>query len=654
MNLLLPILLVHGAALPLQQRLRTGGAHCYFTVWCSALCVLYLGAIADMLRPAAILVFGGMALAGILYLVRCLRKGKAYCTSVLRDYFDPAVLLGVLATAAFAVIFTVGRPQTYYWDEFAFWNVAAKYVKCYDQLYTLQLGFTSILPPMHALIGYFIMFFAREYADSSLLFAYAAGYIAVFCLAAELVWNKSKNLLLAAGTFFALVASPLLSIYHRAMPDYSSLDRAYGTAMVDFALGVYVLGCVAVFLADKRGWSVLPALACLTLLKNTAVFFALLSAAVVLCFVLTDRRSLRQKLAFTAVVLATVAAAWASWNWHTDTYYGAKTQPAFTLRDPDYDYGPADPEADPHLPPAKKEAKASRPMFSIFVPALRTERHRQVLSEMAQHFKTDQLLALCPDRVLIVLLTALGLLSAALYKKHRAALLLTAPGLAAGCFVYNLTISYFIAGYDDGMVEYPRYMTSYYVGWLYVTVLLLLLALCAANRQTLAQAATALLACASVWQLGKTGIDYTVFHAPENAWQEVQAYQDALAPYRSCLTRDTALYVMLPDLDTEGHYLYRQAALPALANVDRLQSGIDFTVSFRTHITPGQGAYYNVASPETFAKIMQTYFDYVLVADPDPEEEAAYDNLFAGGMRAGVLYKVTDEEIPMQEVQADD
>ena len=61
-----------------------------------------------------------------------------------------------------------------------------------------------------------------------------------------------------------------------------------------------------------------------------------------------------------------------------------------------------------------------------------------------------------------------------------------------------------------------------------------------------------------------------------------------------------------------------------------------------------------MASPQTFAQVIQYYFDYVYVVQPDREMVASYGHLFTGGMTPGSFYKVTDNAIPMQEVIFDE
>ena len=200
------------------------------------------------------------------------------------------------------------------------------------------------------------------------------------------------------------------------------------------------------------------------------------------------------------------------------------------------------------------------------------------------------------------------------------------------------------------MVEYARYMTSYYWLWIY-TVFLVAVPILHAAKPAVGQLAVAALACFGLATVLQPGLSYTVFAAPQNAYANVMQAEKTAETYRSYLTKDTRVYAVMPDQDTWGYFLYKQRLLPALTDVDTLHSGVDFKISFRDHIDPASGRYYyNVADAETFTQVMHTYFDYVLIVDPDPEFVASYNNLFSGGVRRGVLYQITDNAVPMQEV----
>lgn len=673
MSVLLPVLLLNLAALLLQEFLHTSSMHCYFTALCTALAVLYAAGVCGVMPAAAAGLWVLTAAGAAVYLVRHLRKKDL--AARLRDYADPFALLYNGAAAVFAVIFTLQKPLCYYWDEYSFWSVSAKYVKYYGQYYNRQPDLTfSTLPPMNSVLGYFFMYFSRNFADYKLLLAYAFLMLAVFAMTAAWLHKKTQNLPLAVGSFAVLVFSPFWEAYHTAAEDYSSLSYAYGTTMVDFLIAVVFLGCAVSYLESGRALLTLPPLVYLTLMKNTSVFFALQAAALITFFSVfaSEKKPLKKALSVVltlVLTMAVVGTSYLSWFWCLAKTTPESTVSAFTLTEPEGERGimrapAAQPETEIAETPQEQteepaelqqdEEQADGGFLSIFVASRRSQRHKQVLETMRQEFATAKITAFVPDRFLVVLLLALGLLCAVLCKKHRLPLALLAVALAAGALVYNLTISYFIADFNDGMVEYPRYMTSYYWLWLYMAFLVAVPILHAV-RPAAAQLAVAALACFGLTTVLNTGLCHTVFAAPQNAYAQELAAEEIIEKYRNFLTKDTRVYVPLRDQDTWSYFLYKQRLLPALADVDTLNSGLDFTVSFRDHIDPdSERTYYNVADPATFTEVMRTYFDYVLIVDPDPEFVQTYSSLFAGGVRGGVLYKITGEDIPLQEVDVYD
>lgn len=666
MTVLLPVLLLNLAALLLQEKLHTSPMHCYFTALCAALTVLYAAGFAGAMAGTMAVMLLLLAAGTVWYLARHLRqKDLAAC---LRDYADPFVLLYNGAATVFTVIFALQKPLSYYWDEYSFWSVSAKYVKYYGQFYNQQADLTfPSLPPMNSVLGYFFMYFSRSFDDYKLLLSYAFLMLAIFAMTAAWLHKKTQNLPLAVGAFVVLVLSPFWENYHAPAKDYTSLVYAYGTAMVDFLIAVVFLGCVVSYLESGHAWGALLPLVYLTLMKNTSVFFALLTAALLTFFALyaPEQKPRKKPLSVALTLVLTVgvvAGAYQSWFWGLQKTTPRTIECPFTLTDPEFDYDalyaqPAaeteqgqapEAEATPAEPAAQEQPEGG--FLSIFVDARRTERHRQVLATMRQEFLSEKITAFVPDRVLVVLLLALGLGCAALCRGHRLPLVLLALGLALGAVVYGLTISYFIADFHDGMVEYARYMTSYYWLWIY-TVFLVAVPILHAAMPAVGQLAVAALACFGMATVLQPGLSYTVFAAPQNAYANVMQAEKTAEAYRSYLTKDTRVYAVMPDQDTWGYFLYKQRLLPALTDVDTLHSGVDFKISFRDHIDPASGRfYYNVADAETFTQVMHTYFDYVLIVDPDPEFVASYNNLFSGGVRRGVLYRITDNAVPMQEV----
>ena len=664
MTVLLPVLLLNLAALLLQEKLHTSPMHCYFTALCAALTVLYAAGFAGAMAGTMAVMLLLLAVGTAWYLARHLRQKDL--AARLRDYADPFVLLYNGAATVFTVIFALQKPLCYYWDEYSFWSVSAKYVKYYGQFYNQQADLTfPSLPPMNSVLGYFFMYFSRSFDDYKLLLSYAFLMLAIFAMTAAWLHKKTQNLPLAVGAFVVLVLSPFWENYHAPAKDYTSLVYAYGTAMVDFLIAVVFLGCVVSYLESGHAWGALLPLVYLALMKNTSVFFALLTAALLTFFALyaPEQKPRKKPLSVVLTLVLTVgvvAGAYQSWFWGLQKTTPRTIECPFTLTDPEFDYDalyaqPAaeteqgqapEAEAAPAEPAAQEQPEGG--FLSIFVDARRTERHRQVLATMRQEFLSEKITAFVPDRVLVVLLLALGLGCAALCRGHRLPLVFLALGLALGAVVYGLTISYFIADFHDGMVEYARYMTSYYWLWIY-TVFLVAVPILHAAKPAVGQLAVAALACFGMATVMQPGLSYTVFAAPQNAYANVMQAEKTAETYRSYLTKDTRVYAVMPDQDTWGYFLYKQRLLPALTDVDTLHSGVDFKISFRDHIDPASGRYYyNVADAETFTQVMHTYFDYVLIVDP--EFVASYNNLFSGGVRRGVLYRITDNAVPMQEV----
>lgn len=96
---------------------------------------------------------------------------------------------------------------------------------------------------------------------------------------------------------------------------------------------------------------------------------------------------------------------------------------------------------------------------------------------------------------------------------------------------------------------------------------------------------------------------------------------------------------------------YGYHLLPAICNQDTKGTGIDFTISFREKLEAGSDRrYYNIASPQLYARLMTEYFDYVYVVRPDEEFRESYSHLFSDGMTEGTLYKITEQNVPMQVV----
>lgn len=643
MEVLIPIVFLNAAALLLKTKFNMDSAESYLVALMGAISLLYIGGICNLLFPTAAAMFIGIAVWLIAVAIKARSQKVPFAAAMkLREYATPVVLLNNVFCVVFAVIFSISKPLFYYWDDIAFWGSSAKAVKLLNRLYSVwPTAVHNHLPPSNALLGYFFDFFAADFQPYALLLSYAFLFFAAFSLVAELAYRKSGSLPFAVVTYVMLVLSPFMSVAHRETADYTSLLYAYGTAMIDFNVAVVFLAIAALYISNpKKGWYLLPVVFIVNM-KNTGVFFALLAMCVVLCFTLFDTPAKGRILAVAkngAVILLVIALSYSSWYVHLDLSE-PRADEAVILQDLDY--------LRQREEIVKVDEVIGPNVLSILVPSLRSESYKTVMATMRDDFLTEKSNIFMPDRYFAAVLVAAGVLLTIFAggSQHLKIFCLTS-GIAAGCYVYCAAISYFISYYRDGMIEYPRYMSSYFFLWMYLIVLLVVTG---ENGISGKQAAFCAVSLAAIVLIAKTGLDYTAFNAPDNPYLEYMESEQYVQQAKACLKANDRVYVVLRDQDTWGYIKYGYHLMPAICNQDTKGSGIDFTISFRESLDPNSDRqYYNVASPEEYAQLMLEYFDYVYVIEPDEEFRESYSQLFSDGMTQGTLYKITELDIPMQ------
>lgn len=635
------LVLLNLFAFSVRDRIKATGMQSLFVVFFGVNMIVYFGGAVDLLRPVTLVCYMVMLLSGIFYIARC-----RTLTDRMREYFDLPVVMVNLSAVVFGFIYGTGGYMAYYWDEYSFWSVSAKFTKYYDMFHSVAHSAVQFwqLPPVNGSMYYLSDFLAKDFRDYSLLYAYAIMYFICFGMMADYVRKKTSNDILMLVFYVFLLLSPFAAIYHLPDARYTTLLYAYGTSMVDFNIPVVFGGVIAGYLSSREKPLFVPAIMFLALIKNTSIFFALLAALVICAFELfSNAKSPRKRAIAIVFTLLFPVISYASWNLHTAVFLN------YTPATSGYDLReeiPQGMEPEEALP----EETENTTLLSVFVPGLRTPRHEQVVQEMFAQIKTLQITAFSKDSLLLAALLAMGILSACLTKEDKLGVLSTSLGLFAGVFVYTLVICYFISFFGDGMVEYQRYMSSYYWAYLY-TALLLLVPLIGIRSKIAAQVFVCVLLFFPVRILLDFGLDKTVIDFPQNPFVQAIEAEKVLEPYRDVLTKDTYLYLALPDMDTWGYFLYIQRALPAVSGVGRGLPDIDFTISFREHYDYENRLYhYNIADAATYAEIMNRYFDYILIVDPDWEYIAGYDSLFEGGIKKGQLYRVTEDAVPMKVV----
>lgn len=651
MGIVVSLVIINIGAVFFKKRTDADSSFSYFMVMCIGLMLLYAGGMINMLRPAAFMFFVSIVLLALSF---TMKSGVRGLVEAVKGYIDFPIVLNNSFSIFMVLIYFIQKPYFYYWDEYSFWGPSAKFVKYFHRLYSIEcisMNGMNGLPCGNSLLNYLFTFFTKDFKDWHLLAAYAMFYIATFAMVSSFVKKKTGSFPLTVITFITLFLSPFMSTFHSASADYGSLLYAYGTSMVDFNIAVVFLGTVASYLAapDKK-WYLLP-LMFLTTIKNTSIFFSLLAVAVICCFVIFDREEC--EFSFAKVIktlIVTVAApivVYAVWNVHLNWYTPTIIESEFILKDPN----PPRIEQTVGVDTEKADNSGAT-IVSIVMPSKRTDRYNQVLEKMAEMFSSESITLFGKDKFMVLGLILLGIITTVMAdRKSRLAVGLVNMGLAVGCYVYAITVSYFISFFADEMVEYPRYLTSYYFSWMLVTALLLIIH---CKKEWIACAVFTIATSITVIFIACTGVSRTVFSAPDNAYSTHIYIEEKMEEIEKVVKKGDRVYLIYPDQDALTYLHYNYHFLPAILG-DTKNTGIDFSISFREKIDwNSDRTYYHVASPQIYKKVIQSYFDYVYVVQPDWQVVDSYGTLFSDGMTAGTLYKVTGKDVPMQEVVFDE
>ena len=663
MTILIVVALLNLGAMQLSKRtsLKSSSAYLGFISLC--LMAIWTGGLVNMLLPVTLVIFIGIIVINI---AQILKNGLKNWLSDLKSYINLTVGLNWLSSLCFFAIFALQKPVFYYWDEYSFWGSAAKYVKTTGRLYTIgQTPLNSLrpLPCGHTILNYLFQFFSKDFTEYLLLLAYAFFFFAVFAAVAQLVVEKQNKPYIGVAVYIALALSPFMAIYNTISLDYTAISYAYGTSMVDFLIPVACLGALAVFLANKNSLWYLAPLAFIATIKNTSIAFALVCAAVFACVIFFEEKmKITKKIVQIVITFSIPVFVAFAWSTHLNFTYIPPIPPEISVHPVVTELSSPKEEVEVIEEPAvsvepikenlSQQSQQIGTVKSIFIPKYRTDRYNEVLKDMANQFKTSKITFVAKDYILVIFLIALGLFTVILTPKNKKiTVFFVNLGLAVGCLVYAVGISYFISTFNDGMVEYARYMTSYYFMWLYISLVFFWLSL--ENKELIREISLAVCLALGLWTVGSIGLDHTVINASDYTYLYTREVKKSTAEINKVLKKGDRVYLAVADQDGGSYLTYCYMLYPAIAATDTNNTGIDFTISFRTALDPlSDRQYYNVASPEDFTKIMRSYFDYVMVINPDEEFIEGYRQLFSDNITIGSLYKIVPTgDVPMQVVK---
>ncbi len=673
----------------LHRKLNASSMSSFVITICFGALFVWVFALFNVIYVGVTLFYGACFLLGMWQVFSDFKKHNLHKFA---NYFNVSTILFLISCFLFLVIYVVQNPLYHYWDEYSFWGTAARQTRLTGSLPIVEnfgLNDFGILPTGAATLTFLFSAFSKGYNDYVLYFAYTVVTLALFALSAEFAAKKAAKPFADVAVFLFFVVAAFFQTYHAPTLDFNNTSYAYGTAMVDFLLAIYVVLAVLVYISNKGTWLrytyILPALlACIT--KDVGIVFAMLATCVIACFELFIKQPATSektgkikgaiKLAIKVILILVSFIIYFSINSFT-----AKMNYMYTENEKDnvphahisvtaqsleyYQKQEQEQEQEeietPTETPVDEQVLTTdaQPtpfwlniIMGVFSPNYRTPRQNEVINDMYNQFTTQETTFHLVDTIMVAILLVTGFICSFFYsKKYRTALLIANIGVSVGALLYIFAISYFIAGFADGMVEYSRYMTTYYWFWMCL-VLTLAFKFAAEKNKTIF--IVALSVGLTAW-LFVIGLDRTVINSPDNHYAAAHEAKTTVSVYEEQLSASPRV-LMIADRKNDYNYnLYRHNLLPSYINVDLHNTGIDFSAGFSNEEhAEMHGNVFTIVTDEEFLTIASENFDYVFIAHGQDEFVLSFSEYFTSPIEQGKLYAVknNDNEIYFEEFYA--
>lgn len=630
-GLLAMLAALFGMSAVLARRAGVGSAAAPLAALALAELVLLASGLLGVLRPAGL----ALAVLGLLGggLEAALAKKKGAACPFAAALANPAAKLFWAAALALAVGLWLLRPEFLNFDEYSFWGTAAKLTCENDALYTVcdtglpwQMTELAALP----LASYFFQLFGA-FAPWRAIFAADLLMLAAVAAAA----GCAKRARLACPLFLAGLSLPTLVTVagHTAL-----LNTAWLEFLGDLPAGMLFGGAAAFWLAVRdegpaARWLTLPVLMLAANVKsNTFVLGLAATGLVALDAVLfapggkRGAKGLAARLGFGAACLAAPTAQYLLWN---NYIAGLVRQNAAA--------GGMGDTASASLPavvvngvklllglPAESYFEARSDFFWQYGSAMTDAFwHRKV-----SVFGTGAAVAAL---TLAVFLAAV-LLAADKRARLRAALFAAGSGVCFAGYWLMLWLSYAFLLKDstpESLASYPRYLASYYTGWLLLALAVLAVSCASAKRPVFGRAAAlaagavfaAALAMGTEPQFTLLGVGGGEYVAVRREVTVAKAAKETIEPGRK---------VFLIRQGDEGFswFLFNQQLCPALV----------YGEGGATYGEPAlvEGMAYGAPyTKEEFAALLEKeQVDLLLVSRVDDIFEESYADLFTDGLAA--------------------
>ena len=630
-GLLVMLAALFGMSAVLARRAGVGSAAAPLAALALAELVLLASGLLGVLRPAGLALAALGLLGGGLEAALAKKKGQGCPFAAALE--SPAAKLFWAAALALAAGLWLLRPEFLNFDEYSFWGTAAKLTCENDALYTVcdtglpwQMTELAALP----LASYFYQLFGA-FAPWRAIFAADLLMLAAVAAAA----GCAKRARLACPLFLAGLSLPTLVTVagHTAL-----LNTAWLEFLGDLPAGMLFGGAAAFWLAVRdegpaARWLTLPVLMLAANVKSNTFVLGLAAAGLValdaVLFAPGEKRGakgLAVRLGFGAACLAAPTAQYLLWN---NYIAGLVRQNAAA--------GGMGDTASASLPAVVingVKLLLGLPVESYF--EARSDLFWQYGSAMTDAFWHRKVSVFGTGAAVAALTLAVFLAAVLLAADKRARL--RAALFAAGssvCFAgywLMLWLSYAFLLKDstpESLASYPRYLASYYTGWLLLALAVLAVSCAAAKRPVFGRAAAlaagavfaAALAVGTEPQFTLLGVGGGEYAAVRGEVAVAKAAKETIEPGRK---------VFLIRQGDEGFswFLFNQQLCPALVYGEGGATyGEPALVEGMTY-----GAPY---TKEEFAALLEKeQVDLLLVSRVDDIFEESYAGLFTDGLAA--------------------
>lgn len=669
----------------LTLRCRVPGALAPLTALGCISLWLTLAGMAGLLLPAGWLLLAASAALGA-WALAGQRAGPIGQT--LARLFTPGAALFWALTVSFAVYFAIRQPLFSDFDEFSFWGPAAKLTSLNNSLYTTgEIGWAwqATQTPGLIVLSYFVQFLGR-FAPWKVYLAYDMLLFA--CFAAVLGGLGWKHYTLAAPLAAACWLAPwFFTVYNRTIEPCGVYMTSYG----DIPSGIVFGGALALWLALRDHgprWPMLPVLVLAGSIKSNTFVLALLAAGLAAADWLLfapqsapktaaqTRRALAGRAGFSAALFAAPMAFYLAWGRYIAGLVQKNAEAGGMGETSPGTVSVAVSGIKMLLGlPVGEYYEARRAQFAAASAAMQKAFFSSRLSMLGlgedflyRHGAPEWLAKAMGSGVLVTLLILL-LLAAAVWAAGKGQLrrrigllaLLSCAGFVAYNFMLALSYGFiFRPEQAQNLVDYNRYIDSFYLGWFLLALAALAAALqsraCRPALSLAGQGGLALLAMLMLLRVGQMVLpQFSVLGFSDAAFADQRIQQARADAVAAAARPGSRIFLVSQGDDGLDWFEYSYDLLPLVLDYsgDQKQGGGGGTFGLPGLRPPEEDSlrwyyYHPYTQKEWEQTVRQSGCGYIFVDRLDEIFIESYAALFSDGLAAAaegrtLLYEVTPE-----------